>query len=279
MRSCSTVRSQLLQEGLRGDHHRSHRRRGRHGETCPSMPPLPEQGGTLQGFGAASIEQWTVPVEALHRVEGDDLEATLTAVARIRMAIPPRPRPAAAADRRHGVLSIPEIFTRRSAGYTADHRLLRGPAAPACAGGAPCRVASPRSRPRRSSALVVGGPLPRRGVGEAWTRLPWRNASLLRAAFSRWGAAALTRAHLPGLGSTLSVPRGSAVTPDAEPRPCAESRRANARGSAEDFVISVTSGHSAVCAAGVYSKIGSMPDELAQIGAIVLRAHGSLPAR
>jgi TetR/AcrR family transcriptional regulator, mexJK operon transcriptional repressor len=33
-----------------------------------------------------AIEQWIVPIEALRKAESDDLEATLTAVARIRMA-------------------------------------------------------------------------------------------------------------------------------------------------------------------------------------------------
>jgi len=46
----------------------------------------PNKAALFKASVQRAIEQWTVPVEALHRVESDDLEATLTAVARIRMA-------------------------------------------------------------------------------------------------------------------------------------------------------------------------------------------------
>jgi TetR/AcrR family transcriptional repressor of mexJK operon len=46
----------------------------------------PNKAALFKASVQRAIEEWTVPVEALHRVESDDLEATLTAVARIRMA-------------------------------------------------------------------------------------------------------------------------------------------------------------------------------------------------
>ena len=46
----------------------------------------PNKAALFKASVQRAIEQWTVPVEALRRVESEDLEATLTAVARIRMA-------------------------------------------------------------------------------------------------------------------------------------------------------------------------------------------------
>ena len=45
-----------------------------------------DKGALFRAAVQRAIDRWLVPVETLHAVESDDLEATLTAVARIRMA-------------------------------------------------------------------------------------------------------------------------------------------------------------------------------------------------
>lgn len=45
-----------------------------------------DKGALFRASVQRAIDRWLVPIEALHAVDSDDLEATLTAVARIRMA-------------------------------------------------------------------------------------------------------------------------------------------------------------------------------------------------
>ncbi|HMK85824.1 MAG TPA: TetR/AcrR family transcriptional regulator [Steroidobacteraceae bacterium] len=107
-----------------------------------------------------AIEQWTVPVEALRAAETDDLEATLTAVARIRMANATSP----AGLRLLRIVNaesyrFPEIFTlafeqgtRPTIDFLAD--LLRRHTQAGTVS-----IAEPRIAATAFLSMVVGGPL------------------------------------------------------------------------------------------------------------------------
>ena len=107
-----------------------------------------------------AIEQWTVPIDMLHRAESDDLEATLTAVARIRMANALSP----AGLRLQRIINaesyrFPEIFTlafeqgtRPTVDFLTD-LLERHTKAGAVS------VSQPRVAATAFLSMVVGGPL------------------------------------------------------------------------------------------------------------------------
>lgn len=110
-----------------------------------------------------AIERWTVPVEALHAVESDDLEATLIGVARIRMANAISP----AGLRLQRIVNtesyrFPEIFTlayeqgsRPTIEFLAELLRRHARAGKAC-------VDNPEIAAASFLSLVVGGPV--RGI-------------------------------------------------------------------------------------------------------------------
>jgi len=107
-----------------------------------------------------AIEQWTVPIEVLQKAESEDLEATLIAVARIRMANATSV-PGLRLQRIVNAESyrFPEIFTlafeqgtRPTIDYLAD--LLQRHTDKGAV-----RVAQPRIAATAFLSLVVGGPL------------------------------------------------------------------------------------------------------------------------
>jgi TetR/AcrR family transcriptional repressor of mexJK operon len=107
-----------------------------------------------------AIDQWIIPVDALRKVESDDLEATLTAVARIRMANAASP----AGLRLQRIINtesyrFPEIFslayeqgTQSTIDFLAD-LLRRNTQAGAVS------VTQPRVAATAFLSMVVGGPL------------------------------------------------------------------------------------------------------------------------
>jgi AcrR family transcriptional regulator len=107
-----------------------------------------------------AVERWTVPLEQLRAVESDDLEATLTAIARIRMANAISP----VGMRLQRILNtesyrFPEIFTlayeqgsRPTIRYLAD--LLRRHAQ-----GGGVRVEDAEIAAAAFLSMVVGGPM------------------------------------------------------------------------------------------------------------------------
>lgn len=107
-----------------------------------------------------AIDRWTVPVEALHAVDGDDLETTLKAVARIRMANAISP----VGLRLQRIINaesyrFPEIFTqayvqgsRPTIDFLAD--LLRRHTKAGT-----IKVAKPEIAAAAFLSMVVGGPM------------------------------------------------------------------------------------------------------------------------
>jgi TetR/AcrR family transcriptional regulator, mexJK operon transcriptional repressor len=107
-----------------------------------------------------AIEQWIVPIEALRRVESDDLEATLTAVARLRLANATTP----AGLKLQRIVNtesyrFPEIFTqafelgtRPTVDFLADllRRHMRA---------GTVSVSKPEVAATAFLSMVVGGPL------------------------------------------------------------------------------------------------------------------------
>jgi len=120
----------------------------------------PNKAALFKASVQRAIEQWTVPVEALRRAESDDLEATLIAVARIRMANATTP----AGLRLQRIVNtesyrFPEIFTqafeqgtRPTIDFLAD--LLRRHTQ-----AGRVSIAEPEIAATAFLSMVVGGPL------------------------------------------------------------------------------------------------------------------------